>query len=323
MLFCSDIIGIICKYVPNYDFVEWIPREKIDALIFKLHNDCVDRTLSSLSKNPHPHAITLLNTNLKSIDWENLNINNPAIVTLLLSNPEKVYWHHLSKSSNPTVLKLLQINPEVIDWYDLSENSHPVAIDILKMHPNDIDWFTLVANSHPWAMEKLQSLNTDGKYNYRERLLNWSGISANSHPFAIKLLEANPDKIDWRTLAPNSSASHLMESNPLKACWDFMANPMFSLDISQIPLRRISFTGACMNPNPNKQIIELLKNNQEKINWVCMSANAYPFAVELLQKNPTKIDWCQIFKNPAIFKPIQNTKLFKILTCFRNKKIIN
>ena len=47
----------------------------------------------------------------------------------------------------------------------------------------------------------------------------WSRLSLNPHPYAIKLLEANPQKIEWVFLSQNPGAIHLLEANPDKVAW--------------------------------------------------------------------------------------------------------
>ena len=50
----------------------------------------------------------------------------------------------------------------------------------------------------------------------------------------------------------------------------------------------------------NKNVIQLLKENHEKINWDSLSFN--PNAIELLKENPDNIDWKRFSENPAIFE---------------------
>ena len=50
-----------------------------------------------------------------------------------------------------------------------------------------------------------------------------------------------------------------------------------------------------MNPNA----IEILKKNQDKINWYSLSANSN--AIELLKENQDKINWHMLSENPSIF----------------------
>jgi hypothetical protein len=54
------------------------------------------------------------------------------------------------------------------------------------------------------------------------------------------------------------------------------------------------------NPNPN--VIHLLEENLDIINWDILSGN--PNAIHLLEENLDKINWRLIWENPAIFEEI-------------------
>ena len=62
MAFSTDVIGIICDYLPEYKLLEWIDINKINW--------------SYLSRNPA--AIELLKEHSDRIDWLYLS-ENPAI----------------------------------------------------------------------------------------------------------------------------------------------------------------------------------------------------------------------------------------------------
>ena len=54
-----------------------------------------------------------------------------------------------------------------------------------------------------------------------------------------------------------------------------------------------------MSLNPCAEAIELLKKNQDKIDWYWFSEN--PCAIELLKLNQDKIDWQDLSETPNIF----------------------
>ena len=58
---------------------------------------------------------------------------------------------------------------------------------------------------------------------------------------------------------------------------------------------KINWRELSLNPNA----IELLKENQDKINWSELSSN--PNAIELLKENQDKINWYFLSINPNIF----------------------
>ena len=66
---------------------------------------------------------------------------------------------------------------------------------------------------------------------------------------------------------------------------------------------KISWYSLSKNPN----VIELLKENPDKINWIWLSENPNPEAFELLKQNPDKIGWRYLEKNK---KGIELIKLY-------------
>ena len=60
-----------------------------------------------------------------------------------------------------------------------------------------------------------------------------------------------------------------------------------------------------LSENPN--VIELLKENPDKIDWGCLLRNSNPEAFELLKQNPDKIVWGSLEKNK---KGIELIKLY-------------
>lgn len=86
------------------------------------------------------------------------------------------------------------------------------------------------------AHEKQQ---TDGRPNRRAKCESLRGrrepkgkASEISFPNAIRLLEQNPDKINWSRLSGNPNAMHLLEANPGKLSNQIFINPsIFTPDL--------------------------------------------------------------------------------------------
>ena len=108
-------------------------------------------------------------------------------------------------------------------------------------------------------------------------------MSHSFSPNSIKLLEKNPDKINWDNLSENENAIHLLERNPDKINW-----------------RNLS-------TNPNA--IELLKENPDKINWYHISRNPAIFELDYKKMRENNEDMYEdlikevmkpsrVFKNP-------------------------
>lgn len=93
-MFCAVIVDIIVKYIPNFEFLDWISKKD-------------EINWSSLSKNPN--AIELLQQNQDKIDWCILS-ENPNSIHLLERNLDKINWSLLSLNVN--AVQLLRKNSE-------------------------------------------------------------------------------------------------------------------------------------------------------------------------------------------------------------------
>jgi len=70
---------------------------------------------------------------------------------------------------------------------------------------------------------------------------------------------------------------------------------------------KIDWDSLSMNPSA----IQLLKANQGQIKWKWLSLNPNPEAMELLKENQEKINWKNLITNPAIFKVSYNYNKMK------------
>ena len=59
----------------------------------------------------------------------------PAAVEMLVANPDKINWAHLSENSCPAAVALLVANPDRIVWEYLSANTCPAAVELLALRP--------------------------------------------------------------------------------------------------------------------------------------------------------------------------------------------
>ena len=57
----------------------------------------------------------------------------------------------------------------------------------------------------------------------------------------------------------------------------------------------------------NLNAIELLTNNQDKINWTTLCRN--PNAIDLLENNPDNIDWAFLASNPNAINLLKNNNI--------------
>ena len=217
----------------------------------------------------------------------------------------KINWSTLSR--NPNAIDFLKANPKNIDWVWLSCN--PNAIELLKKNRAKINWDNLSMNPNPEAIELL-------KANFGK--IDWYNLSKNPNPEAIELLKAYPKKIKWEYLSENSN-SKIIELLKEKIK---LENNLSSDDLDDLPnYKKIDWSVLSANPiviellkadpekidwidwkelSANPNAIELLKANRGKINWNRLSAN--PNAIELLKANQGKINWQALSANPNAFE---------------------
>jgi ribosomal protein L24E len=92
------------------------------------------------------------------------------------------------------------------------------------------------------------------KYIIDERI-NWAYLSMNPNADAFRLLEQNPDNINWTCLSGNPNAIHLLEKNPDKIDWTYLS------------------------ANPNADALRLLAH----LDYIEMKRTFQPFAEELVE----------------------------------------
>ncbi len=209
---------------------------------------------------------------------------NPSAIYWLEKNKKYINWSSLSY--NRSAIHLLEKNKNKINWKGLSYN--PAAIHLLERRKNrrKIDWEGLSEN--PAAIHLLEK----NKQNIR-----WYSLSKN--PSAIHLLEKNPDKIDWTWIFYNTSAKHIIEQN--------MHNSSSTTAYTWNTWNEVDWTALCMNES--KWAIDIIKQNQDKIQWWSLSFNPFIFELdydffyrrmdiirkELIQKtwHPNRVQqWC-------------------------------
>ena len=114
----------------------------------------------------------------------------------------------------------------------------------------------------------------------------------------FKLLEWIPlEKLNWNNLSLNPNAIELLKEHPENIRWDYLAGCTNDIDflIENCKNHNIWYW---LSENPNDKAIELLIQNQEKIDWYYLSGNPNDKAIELLLKNPGKINWNMLLENP-------------------------
>jgi hypothetical protein len=165
--------------------------------------------------------------------------------------------------------------------------------------------------------------------------IDWGYLSANTHPEAIRMLEENPDEIEWMFLSGNPAARELLLANLDKIDWDeFCGNPAM-IDVILARARNADGEWAlCWETlSSNPAAIQWMLQHQEEqgvyFDTDGLATNTAPEAIalieqqlrqigldfvapryrELLSRNPAAIRLFEsagmvvpsLFENPAIF----------------------
>jgi hypothetical protein len=155
------------------------------------------------------------------------------------------YWFIIPK--NPVALPIIESTLDTIYWYSLCENS--AALHLLDRKPSEIYFPQVSRNKNPKILDYIDKHLEDMSYHNH---IDFFELSCN--PMAISLLEENKDKLNNRFLMHNTKAQDLIKER---------------LDELNI------------------------------INWRDLSRNCG--MIEILKENQAKVNWEQIWSNPAIF----------------------
>jgi len=88
---------------------------------------------------------------------------------------------------------------------------------------------------------------------------------------------------------------------PEKLDWNFLSRNPNAIDLLKENQDEINWDA--LSANPSQGAIELLKENLYEINWAKLSLNTN--AIELLKENKTKIDWNRLSANPAAIELLE------------------
>ena len=161
--------------------------------------DC-DEAWAELSGNPA--AVSFLKDNLDKISWRELSYNSGAI-SLIEENLEKIYWSFLS--CNEKADDLFRRYPEKVHWQSVAE-LHPNADRLIKelaplAYRDYLLHLCLNDNVRPeWVQDHLSILGD----------LHWSALSRQKN--MVPLLELYPGKIVRESLFLNPSALELIKN---------------------------------------------------------------------------------------------------------------
>jgi hypothetical protein len=184
--------------------------------------------------------------------WDNLS-ENPAAISFLKKNVDKISWEFLMK--NPNAIQIYEDYPEKIEeiqsyafWQELCQNPYAIHIIEKNLHKiPDHGWAALVKNENAIHLieKNLDKLDYIGLNSlYQRTYVCWERLSEN--PAAISFLKKNIDKIRWEHLIKNPNAIQIYEDYPEKM-WNYLwyldyenisvDMPIFELDYDAIEKR--------------------------------------------------------------------------------------
>jgi hypothetical protein len=144
------------------------------------------------------------------------------------------------------------------------------------------------------------------------------------NPNAIQYLKEHPHLINYDYLSYNQNAYELLIQNPDNICASNFAFNTHPETANIIKHKRVKYwKNICQNPS----LIQLIKENPDKIHWDSLSRNpaaismlklhfdkivwaefclnTSPEAIEIIKANPDKIDWFTLSVNPSAIKYLE------------------
>jgi hypothetical protein len=260
-----------------YKIVDWIPKDKIKITPYNARIK-IGKTLTGLNNNPNSYLLNSLDKLCSSYSKPTRISTNLYLLNMPISQNDDISWKALGLNkyvnnfllleySKVKVRKILALDTPVailrkfINWQELSASQDVLAIRILRENMHKIDWHILSGN--PAAIEILKE-NLD--------LISWDVLSTN--PAGIEILRNNLGRINYTYFPSNTSEEGI----------SILGNNLEKID--EYGWKFLS----C-----NKNAIEILKKNMDKVDWHCLSINDN--AIELLEKYPHKIYWPYLSEN--------------------------
>ena len=215
----SPFVVDLCKKYPEKICWESLCKNRFnDSLLYFAGNYPEKINWKSLSANPLPSAVDILNKYPDKVTEEIVYNTNPNVYELLENQKKNINWGHVQASDfnddypNENTVKLFEKYfdemEKFIHWQIWS--MCPEAIPILEKNPDKIDWSTLSINNHPRAVKMLKCEKNRDK-------IDWEAICMNEHPdivdFICDNVENNLKKLcfDSLVLYGNSNFIKLIE----------------------------------------------------------------------------------------------------------------
>ena len=149
----------------------------IEYYIEGSENEISDVVWNTIGTNPS--ASKLIDKYLYKMKWKSLS-ENPAVIDILLLNPDRIDWNTFSKNTHPLAIKHMRKNLDKVSWQYI--NMNPSAIEILKENPDKIDGYWISVNPGIFEYDYPRLAKTRMNY-LRDELL-----SVSMHPSRISRL---------------------------------------------------------------------------------------------------------------------------------------
>ena len=274
---------------------------------------------------------------LKNYFWMNLSANENAI-DIFKNYKKQIDWNTLSLNKN--AIHLLERRRNKINWNNLMQNEGATNLlkDYFDEHTyNNNHLYHLVSNESKFAMDFIENVIETTSIN-KINILMQMQISKNESVHAINLMKKYPKLIDWTVISSNKSAMEIIEPNLEKISFGELCENENAVSIikdlkNKQKMQKTSEKNQLLrnfyinwkNLSKNKNAMDLLIENQDKINWKKLSKNEN--AVHFLKKNQDRIDWKMLSKNKStdaidLLKQNQNNIDWVNLAKNKNKKAI-
>ena len=267
--------------------------------------------ISRIKKEPCPHRLHY------TINLWNFSLNNPAesiivnfeALNKLINIQQNVFFDFRNKYNEidyEHVVRYINDNIYKINWTAISAIEDEYIINYLIQNPQHIDWITFSYNNNLNAVSfMLKETNIKN--------INWTWFSMNTNNDAIKFLSVNLKYINWHTICYNINSNALeiiiskLKSSSFNKdllAWDILSLNPAAIDIFLTKKYSNKINWKYISANPNA--FDILRNNQDKIDWKMICKNHNPYILNLLKIIPTSVirdelDWKNLAINPAIF----------------------
>ena len=297
-----DLLRYIISYIiiPKYKLLDWIEK-----LFIEYNKDNIYQ-LYKLKMNNYIESYHYLTKDYDNINWNYLS-NNIYAMDLLEDNIYNVDLHQLS--INPNAISILEKNIDKIDWYYIVYNEN--AINIIENNLDKITNFIDIGYNinainiidkyfdEIYIAGILSNKNAIYLYKYEEFILKYSNfIKTDKYIKQNKYQRDNAINMHiWKSFFLNENIHVILEKYENNLNWknllkhyyfEYIINypnmyPFILRNYMKIGFDYISY---CSCPN----IVQILRQNIDKINWCKLCKNLNNNAIQLLYDHIEKID---------------------------------